>query len=115
MEYMNNLSKNLRALRGEKTLMAFATELGITKSTLQAIEKGSSVVRLDTLEIICKRSGIPVKALLADEVSPEEVSLLWQVLRNLNWFTTLPEKEQKELLDWAGKTLKLFSRLSMKL
>ena len=115
MEYMKNLSKNLRVLIGEKTLVNFAGELGITKSTLQAIEKGNNVVRLDTLEIICKRSGIPIEVLLADELSPEEANLLWHVLRNLDWFTTLPVNQQRDLLNWAGETIKLFSNLQIKI
>lgn len=115
MEFTRNLSKNLRALRGGKSLVEFSNEIGITKSTLQAIEKEVTTARLDTLELICTKTDVPVSALLGGELSSAQTSILFQMFRGLDWFTELSEAEQQEFLHWAQDTLTLFSKLSNQL
>lgn len=62
MELKENLSKNLILLRGPKSQAAFSEKLGVTKSTIQAIEAKKSAVRLDTLDIIrSTSSGLAVR------------------------------------------------------
>ena len=48
MTNMEILAKKLRMLRGNKSQMEFASELGITKATVQAIEGQKSNARIDT-------------------------------------------------------------------
>jgi len=112
VEYARNLSKNLRAIRGFKTQVAFSGELGITKSTLQSLEKGTTSARLDTLELISSRLGIPVSVLLTDELTPVEHSVLLHILRGMEWYTALSPNEQNSLLEWLQETLSVFSNLS---
>ena len=112
MEYARNLSKNLRAIRGFKSQVEFSGEIGITKSTLQSLEKGTTYARLDTLELISNRLGVPVSVLLADELTPVEHSVLLRVLRGMEWYTALPLSEQNSLLQWLQETLSVFSNLS---
>lgn len=57
MELKENLSKNLILLRGPKSQAVFSEKLGVTKSTIQAIEAQKSAVRLDTLDIIARNLG----------------------------------------------------------
>ena len=90
----------------------FASEIGITKSTLQSIEKENTAVRLDTLSLICSGLNIPISALLTDELEPVETSVLEQALHGLNWFSSLPTEERDEVLLWLRQTLTLFSRLN---
>ena len=61
MELKENLSKNLILLRGPKSQAAFSEKLGVTKSTIQAIEAKKSAVRLDTLDIIARNLGVTPK------------------------------------------------------
>ena len=112
MEYARNLSKNLRAIRGFKRQVEFSEEIGITKSTLQSLEKGTTSARLDTLELISSRLGIPVSVLLTDELTPVEHSVLLHILRGMEWYTALPSNEQNSLLQWLQETLAVFSKLS---
>ena len=112
MEYARNLSKNLRAIRGFKTQVEFSGEIGITKSTLQSLEKGNTSARLDTLELISSRLGIPVSVLLTDELTPGEHGVLLHILRGMEWYTALPPEEQTSLLQWLQETLAVLSRLS---
>ena len=63
MELKENLSKNLILLRGPKSQAVFSEKLGVTKSTIQAIEAQKSAVRLDTLDIIARNLGLPAPAL----------------------------------------------------
>jgi len=112
VEYARNLSKNLRAIRGFKTQVEFSEEIGITKSTLQSLEKGITSARLDTLELISSRLDIPVSVLLTDELTPVEHSVLLHILRGMEWYTALPPEEQTGLLQWLQETLDVFSKLS---
>ena len=112
MDFSNYLSKNLRALRGSKSQVEFAGEIGITKSTLQSIEKANTAVRLDTLSLICKGLNVPISALLTDELEPIETSVLEQALHGLSWFSALSFEERSEVLLWLKQTLALFSKLN---
>ena len=76
MELKENLSKNLILLRGPKSQAAFSEKLGVTKSTIQAIEAKKSAVRLDTLDIIARNLGLPAPALLSEELTWEGAKLL---------------------------------------
>ena len=112
MDFAHNLSKNLRALRGSKSQVEFAGEIGITKSTLQAIEKENTAVRLDTLALICNGLNVPISALLTDELEPVETSVLEQALHGLSWFVSLSKSERDKVLQWLQQTLILFSNLT---
>lgn len=111
MELIENLSKNLKALRGAQSQTEFAKEIGITKSTLQAIETQRSAARLDTLEVICDSLGLSVEAPLSKEPLSGHAGLLTRLLERLDWFVSLPENSQKELVAWLQETVALLSGL----
>lgn len=49
------LSRFLRARRGEMTLVQYARKLGISKSSLNRMEMGQQNVTLETLDTLCER------------------------------------------------------------
>ena len=54
MDLVENLARNLRALRGNKTQDAFARKLGISQATLARLESGAQNTTVKTLQQICK-------------------------------------------------------------
>ncbi len=54
MDLANSLSKNIRALRGNKTQDAFARKLGISQATLARLESSGQNTTIKTLQQICK-------------------------------------------------------------
>ena len=100
-----NLSGNLTLLRRSRNLsqVSFAQELGISKSTLQEIERGHGPT-LDTLECISSHLSIPACLLISDSLSPSQSDLFLHLLRANDWFRT-----------WSGKDLDLLRDLSNRL
>ena len=98
MELKENLSKNLILLRGPKSQAAFSEKLGVTKSTIQAIEAKKSAVRLDTLDIIARNLGLPAPALLSEELTWEGAKLLPYILERAEWFVQLSNRDRNDIL-----------------
>ena len=111
MTNMEILAKKLRMLRGNKSQMEFASELGITKATVQAIEGQKSNARIDTLDMIAHALDIPSSVLLSDDLGAEQLDTLTLLLQKTGWFLTLDETMRADLLAWAHATIDLFSRL----
>lgn len=90
MEYGKNIAAALRTIRGLRSQAEFAEQIGISKSTVQAIERGSENVRLDTLELICKKLDISPAALLDNRIGQIDPSVLQKITR----FDTLSPTSQ---------------------
>ena len=101
MELSKNLSKNLRALRGNKSQAEFSEELGLATAT-----------RRDTLELIFNSLSISPQDLLSDTAQPLELDLLSRCLERIDWFLMLGPDEQQEYIQWLRHTADLFSRLA---
>ena len=112
MELSKNLSKNLRALRGNKSQAEFSEELGLAKATIQAIESQRSAIRLDTLELICNSLSISPQEVLSDAAQPLGLDILSRCLERTDWFLMLGPEEQQEYIQWLRHTADLFSRLA---
>ncbi len=54
MDLVDNLARNIRALRGNKTQDVFARKLGISQATLARLESGAQNTTIKTLQQICK-------------------------------------------------------------
>jgi len=111
MDASTNLARNLamlRSLRGA-SLICFAQELGISKSTLQQIEQGHSPT-LDTVECIAERLGVSAAALLSDSPSPAQTELLAQVLQGLDWYDHWSPEDQAFFRNLLTQLLYLFSK-----
>ncbi len=111
MNYAQILSKNIRIIRGIRSQAEFAKEIGITKSTVQAMEKGKSVPRLDTLDVICEHLGMPIAALLSEDGTVEHLNMQAALLRNLDWYIRLPKGGQTALVAWLRQTADLYEAL----
>ena len=94
MEYGQNIAAALRAIRGLRSQAEFAEEIGISKSTVQAIERGCENVRLDTLELICKKLDISPAALLDNRIGQIDPGVLACVLQKITRFDTLSPTSQ---------------------
>ena len=94
MEYGQNIAAVLRAIRGLRSQAEFAEEIGISKSTVQATERGCENVRLDTLELICKKLDISPAALLDNRIGQIDPGVLACVLQKITRFDTLSPTSQ---------------------
>lgn len=103
-----NLSNNLCTIRALKqmSLVRFSTELGISKSTLQEIERGHSP-SLDTLECIACRLDIPAAALISDSLAPQQTGMLLRLLQGFDWYRSWPEETQSRFCELFTQLLRL--------
>lgn len=102
MNHVGDNLKYLRKLRGA-TLTQFSQEVGVSRSTLQTLEKGSSP-NLSTLEVIAQNLDLPVSALLGE---PEELLCL-RLIQQFHWLTGWPQNDLAQLcslLQQAGALL----------
>ena len=90
-----NLSNNLMAIRRHKGLsqIGFAQQIGISKSTLQALEQGHSP-RLDTVEYIAAQLNTTACALISDALPPGQSSILSALLHHIGHYTLWEPEDQ---------------------
>ena len=103
-----NLSNNLMAIRRQKGLsqIAFAQQIGISKSTLQDLEKGRSP-RLDTVEYIAQHLDVPVCALISDALPPGQSSILSTLLHHIGHYALWEPEDQDALLELSLQLVQL--------
>lgn len=106
------LSKNIAILRGKRSLAEFAQELGISKTTLQSLEKGKSIPRMDTLLLISDRLKLPISMLLSEDMKAAGVDILLCLLKQLDWFVELTREEQDAVIAWLRQTLDVLETLA---
>ena len=111
MSATKHLSANLVLLRGlrGKSLVAYAGELGISKSTLQEIEQGHSP-NLETVEQISRSLGIPAALLISDSMAPLQSSVLLDLFREAAWFSRWSPEDQADFLLHLQRLLSLYVR-----
>ena len=110
-----NLSKNLRALRTVQgySLVRFAEQLHISKSTLQEIEHGHPP-HLDTVECISRSLGIPVSVLLSDSFSMSQHSHMLRMLLELERYAAWEPSDQDALIALCQQVTGLFKKYALK-
>lgn len=64
MELKRRMKKKLKALMGNQTQEVFAGKIGVTQTTLNRLLKGDHNIGINTLEKICKFSGLKIEELL---------------------------------------------------
>ncbi len=106
-----NLSKNLRALRSIQgcSLVHYAKQLNISKSTLQEIEHGHPP-HLDTVECISRSLNIPVTLLLSDAFSSEQQTHSLQILMRLEQYAAWDPKDRESLASLCGQIIQLLNK-----
>ena len=99
MEERYYLMKNLRRIRGflQLSQVEFSKEVGISKSTLQEIEKGNGDT-LDTLMCIADYMNISVADLLTNPDKIENTLLAVEFLEKGVLYTRLPVENRKNFL-----------------
>lgn len=98
MDRCRNFAKCLDAIRNlsHSNLTTFSEELGIPKSTLQAILKNGNT-SLHTALIIADHLNVPLSS-LTDDVTPEEnLDAVAALLNCFKWFDRLSKEDQKKV------------------
>ena len=89
--------KNIRLTRGA-SLLEFADEIGISKSTLHKIEKGDINPTLSLINQISDNLHIPATdLLLAPSYTTSELVIIKRLLSDIELFVCLSEKKQKKV------------------
>ena len=106
-----NLSNNLMAIRRHKGLsqIGFAQQIGISKSTLQALEQGHSP-RLDTVEYIAAQLNTTAGALISDALPPGQSSILSALLHHIGHYTLWEPEDQDTLLELSLRLVQLVAK-----
>lgn len=99
MTLQKNLSSTMKTIyiSRKKTLSAFSDELGISRSSLQEILKGSSNPRIDTIEQIANQLDMDPLVLLSTSYSEEESKLLIPLFQFTDAACSLPYSKRAEL------------------
>lgn len=74
-----NMIKGLREKEGA-SLEAFSEKLGISKTSLQNIERGGANPTLETVEQVADALGVSPLVLLAGDYDTEEFRIAWLLL-----------------------------------
>ena len=106
-----NLATNLRQLRAAKGLSInrFAPQLGVSKSTLQEIERGHTP-NLDTVDCIAQHLGLSPGLLISDPRSLPDTSLLLPLLRTMRWYSAWPLSDQEEFARLLAPLLEVLAK-----
>lgn len=106
-----NLSANLKAIRlaQKKSMVDFAEQLGIARSTLQDIENGQCNTRLDTIEVISQSLKLDPSFLLSPSETPGQFTMSYALFQELTAFIRLSKSEQQELLRCFKRIVELLT------
>lgn len=100
MDIKGNFAANLRTIRLTKglSLLEFADEIGISKSTLYKIEKGDVNPTLSLIDQVSDNLSIPAAELLLEpSYTPSELVVIKRLLSSIDLFTQLSEEKQKKV------------------
>lgn len=108
MGIKQNLSKNLKAFRAARglSMTGFASELGISKSTLQSI-MASGNTTLDTAERIAASLGVPQVELLFDDRLPQKSNAARWLLQGTAWYASLSRDAQTEVAECIHRIMEV--------
>ncbi len=111
MEKENFLSENLRACQQSRgmSLMEFAKELDIPKSTLRAILKDGNTT-LETAIRIAVSMGMGLDSLVHDRQFSDKQFILKHLEQAGDWFVSLPEETRGKIAELVAEIWKLMSK-----
>ena len=104
-----NMIKGLREKEGA-SLEAFSEKLGISKTSLQNIERGGANPTLETVEQVADALGVSPLVLLAGDYDTEEFRIAWLLLDLLERFEKLSAKERGEVVKAFDLLIKTLSK-----
>ena len=98
MDRCRMFAKRLDAIRAVKNInmTAFSEELGVPKSTLQAILKDGNT-SLHTAQHIADRLNVPLSSLTDGAMSWENLDSMAALLNCFAWFAHLSREEQEKV------------------
>ncbi|MFQ8602964.1 MAG: helix-turn-helix domain-containing protein [Anaerovoracaceae bacterium] len=101
-----NLSNFMNAVRmsRRKSIAEFSKEIGISKSEMQLILKGTCNIRIDTLKYIAQKLEVDPAILLLSDYSKSQYEFAILLLQTIDKFSKLPDNKREEAAE-------LFNRL----
>lgn len=109
------ISENLRdALQTYKdlnhlSLNELAAELGLARSTVQDILAGTSNVRADTIELVCKKLGIDPVLISSDAFAPKQVQIVLLLFKSVQPIAALPLENRFRLAEMFCEAVQLLT------
>lgn len=93
-----NLSNFMNAIRSSRkqSITEFAEEIGISRSEMQQILKGTCNLRIDTVKYIADKLNVDPLILLFPSYSKSQQEFALLLLNTLNAFSKLPKEKQDE-------------------
>lgn len=112
MTMLEMLSLNMKLQREKKgfSLEKFAEDLGISKTTLQNIEKGEANPTLETVQQIATQLNVSPLALLSEEYNADELMTAQMLLELLECFRKLTEADRQKVMKSFDHLVKIFSQ-----
>ncbi|MFQ8602963.1 MAG: helix-turn-helix domain-containing protein [Anaerovoracaceae bacterium] len=98
MTLQRNLSNFMNAIRSSRkqSITEFAEEIGISRSEMQQILKGTCNLRIDTVKYIADKLNVDPLILLFPSYSKSQQEFALLLLNTLNAFSKLPKEKQDE-------------------
>lgn len=111
MEKRNSLSKNLRACQQSRgmSLMEFAEELDVPKSTLRAILKDGNTT-LETATRIAANMGMGLDSLVHDGQFSDKQFILMHLERAGAWLASFPEEKREKIASLVAEIWEVMGR-----
>ena len=112
MNIKRNLSETLKVYRSleQKSLVDFAEELSIGKTTLQDIESCKANPTLDTVQQIVDRLHVNPLSLLSDCYDASDLYMAQMLLGSLDRFERLSIEDQKKGVILFDELVRILSR-----
>lgn len=98
MTLQRNLSNFMNAVRSSKkqSITEFAEEVGVLRSEMQQILKGTCNLRIDTVKYIADNLDVDPEAMLFPSYTESQQEFALLLLRTLDAFSRLPKEKQKD-------------------
>ena len=111
MDKHDYFAANLKAIREARglSLAEFSNELGIPRSTLQAILADGQTSLYTTVRI-SERLNVPLDALVGQTFPPGKLPLIQGFLTGLGWFNTLGPDEQDRVIFHLNALLEILRK-----
>lgn len=112
MNLQQNLSNFMNAIRSSRnqSITEFSRELGISRSEMQNILKGTCNPRLDTVCYIAEKLDVHASLLLFSSLSKSQLDYSLLLLKTLDCFCSIPYEKQKEASELFCKLLVLITQ-----
>ena len=97
MSLQQNLSNFMNTIRlsRNQSITEFAEEIGVSRSEMQHILKGTCNPRIDTLKYIAKNLDVDPATLILPSYTEPQQDFALLLLRTLDAFLELPEDQQE--------------------